>query len=92
MAIKEEFTWKEMNKIIDSQYDELMLEMSNDQAVEVLDREYNIIYIDDIIEGKLKASMIFKTQKSIKMDNIAKEARSGITNPHKQGKISFSES
>lgn len=38
----------------------------HDQAVEVLDREYNTIYIDDIIEGKLEVSMIFKTQESIK--------------------------
>lgn len=53
MAIKEEFTWKEMKKI-------------HDQAVEVLDREYNTIYIDDIIEGKLEVRMIFKTQESIK--------------------------
>lgn len=36
-----------------------MLEISHDQAVKVLDIEYNTQYIDNIIRGKLEASMIF---------------------------------
>lgn len=35
MAIEEEFTWKEMNKTLDSRCDQLIMVMSNDQAVEV---------------------------------------------------------
>lgn len=49
IAIEEEFTWKEINTILDFRYNELMLEMSHYQAVEVLKREYNTQYIDDII-------------------------------------------
>ena len=56
MAIEEEFIWKEMNKILYSRYDELMLEMSHNQTVEVLEREYYTQYIDDILEGKLEGS------------------------------------
>lgn len=37
-----------MNKILDSRYDELMLETSHYKVVEVLDREYNTQYVDDI--------------------------------------------
>lgn len=43
-----------------------MLKMSHDQVVKILDKEYNTQYIDDIIEGKLEDSIIFKTQESIK--------------------------
>ena len=53
-------------KKIDSKYRALMLKMSHDQVVKVLDKEYNTQYIDDIIEGKLEDSIIFKTQESIK--------------------------
>lgn len=61
---------KKMNKILDYWYDELMLEISYDQVVKVLDTAYNTQYIDNIIRGKLEASMIFKTQESIKMDDV----------------------
>ena len=45
-----------MNKILYSRYDELILEMSHNQTIEVLEREYYTQYIDDILEGKLEAS------------------------------------
>lgn len=61
---------RKMNKILDYWYDELMLEISYDQVVKVLDTAYNTQYIDNIIRGKLEASMIFKTQESIKMDDV----------------------
>lgn len=41
MIIKEEFIWKEMNKIVNFRYDELMMLTSHDQAAEALEREYN---------------------------------------------------
>lgn len=88
----EEFTWKEMNKILDARYDELMLEMSHDQTVEVIEREYNTQYIDDIIEGKLEATMIFKIRESIKIDASMGEASSNVINPHKHSRINFSQS
>lgn len=92
MIVEVEFIRKEMNKNPDSRYDELMLVMSNDQAIEVLDREYDTKYIDDIMEGKLEADMIFKTQESIKVNDVMEEASSNITNPPKHGRISFSQS
>lgn len=47
-----------------------MLEISHDQVVKVLNTEYITQYIDNIIRGKLEASIIFKTQESIKMDDV----------------------
>lgn len=57
-----------------------------------LERENNTQYIDDTIEGKLEASMIFQIQESIKMDDVMEEASSNISNPPKCRKISFSQS
>lgn len=42
-----------MNKILDARYNELMLEMSHDQAINIIEREYNTQYMDKIIEGNL---------------------------------------
>ena len=53
MTIEEEFTWNEMNKILNARYNELMLEMSHDQTIDVIEREYNTQYMDKIIEGNL---------------------------------------
>lgn len=88
MAIEEEFTWKEMNKTLDSRCDQLIMVMSNDQAVEV--QKGKIIPNTQI--GKLEASMIFQIQESIKMDDVMEEASSNIFNPPKCRKISFSQS